>query len=287
MHGEACRQFKSIGGWKDLKDTILKTLGEKHPFTSLVINLAGVDPDDSFSTVPYEKGYVFLYYLEEKVGGADTFEPFFKAYVQKYQQQSIDTNTFKDFFTNYFTAEGKGNLIADIDWDTWLYSPGMPPYTPKYDTSFVEVCSELKAKWDNWNPTTAPSPFSKSDLEKFTMESAQLEEFLAQLLDDDKAFPLEKAIAMQAAYELNGRKNSEIRFRWLRLCIKAKWLEQVQLALDFVTEQGRMKFIRPIYRDLYAWEAVRAKTIETFKRNRPNMMYVSAYTVAKDLHLNE
>jgi len=268
-----------------MKECILRDLGATNPFTRLVTDLRGVDPDDSFSSVPYEKGYVFLYYLEETVGGAAAFEPFFKSYVQKYKQQSIDTNTFKDYFIGYFTAEGKGNLIAEIDWDTWLYAPGMPPYQPKYDTSLVEVCSELKSKWDAWNPQT-PSPFSKADLEKFSMESAQIEEFLSQILDDEKEFSLEKAKAMETAYNFNAMKNSEIRFRWLRLCIKAKWMEQVQLALDFVTEQGRMKFIRPIYRDLYAWEDVRGKTIETFKRNRPSMMYVSAYTVAKDLHLN-
>jgi len=62
-------------------------------------------------------------------------------------------------------------------------------------------------------------------------------------------------------------------------------MEQLPLALEFVTEQGRMKYIRPVYRDLYTWEEVREKAIETFKKNRPNMMYVSAYTVAKDLKL--
>lgn len=32
-------------------------------------NLKGVDPDDAFSSVPYEKGFALLYYLECLVGG--------------------------------------------------------------------------------------------------------------------------------------------------------------------------------------------------------------------------
>lgn len=36
--------------------------------------------------------------------------------------------------------------------------------------------------------------------------------------------------------------------RWLRLCIKAKWLPIIDPALQFVSRQGRMKFTRPIYR---------------------------------------
>lgn len=41
----------------------------KNPLTALVVDLSGVDPDDAFSVVPYEKGCVFLWYLEDTVGG--------------------------------------------------------------------------------------------------------------------------------------------------------------------------------------------------------------------------
>ena len=34
-----------------------------------MVNLDGVDPDDAFSVVPYEKGSTFLWYLEDTVGG--------------------------------------------------------------------------------------------------------------------------------------------------------------------------------------------------------------------------
>jgi leukotriene-A4 hydrolase len=44
-------------------------MGNDNPFTKLVVDLNGVSPDDSFSLVPYEKGFVFLYFLEEKVEG--------------------------------------------------------------------------------------------------------------------------------------------------------------------------------------------------------------------------
>ncbi len=45
-------------------------LGADSPFTALVPDLSGgVDPDDAFSSIPYEKGFYFLYYLQ--VGGRD------------------------------------------------------------------------------------------------------------------------------------------------------------------------------------------------------------------------
>ena len=38
-------------------------------YTKLVPDMVGIDPDDAFSTVPYEKGHTLLYYLETLVGG--------------------------------------------------------------------------------------------------------------------------------------------------------------------------------------------------------------------------
>jgi hypothetical protein len=39
------------------------------------------------------------------------------------------------------------------------------------------------------------------------------------------------------------------------------------------------------YRDLYDWKEVRDKAIAVFKSNKSRMMYLTAYTVSKDLHL--
>ena len=38
-------------------------------YTKLVSDMVGIDPDDAFSTVPYEKGHTLLYFLETLVGG--------------------------------------------------------------------------------------------------------------------------------------------------------------------------------------------------------------------------
>lgn len=73
---------------------------------------------------------------------------------------------------------------------------------------------------------------------------------------------------MDTAYtKISASKNSEIRFRWLRVCIKAKYEKCIDNALAMVTEQGRMKFTRPLYRDLYNWDAAREKTVANFKEN--------------------
>jgi len=67
IHGEPHRDFSAIIGWKALSDSI-KLFGEDHEFTKLITDLKGKDPDDAFSSIPYEKGFTFLYHLEKLLG---------------------------------------------------------------------------------------------------------------------------------------------------------------------------------------------------------------------------
>lgn len=279
MKGPAVQDFEAITGINTLTETIDK-LGESNSLTQLVLNLDGVHPDDSFSSVPYEKGHIFLRYLEDTVGGPEKFEPFLKMYLNKYKHKSIGTDDFKNEFETFFA---KNSSISNVDWQTWLYKPGMPPVIPDYDKSLVNICQDLKEKWQIWDEKQ-DGTFTNKDIS--SMNSNQLDYFLQLLLESD-AMPISKLKIMDKIYKLSEIKNAEIRFRWIRIGLKAHWMDRVDDALKMVTEVGRMKFIRPIYQDLYKWEAVRDRAIDTFRTNRKDMMHVSAYTVSKDLHLDD
>lgn len=136
----------------------------------------------------------------------------------------------------------------------------------------------------NWN-VNEPTPFVLADFEAL-MPDQQIYLF-QQILDLKQPQPVEKLKEIEKVFKLTDVKNMEIRFRWLRVCLQAHWEEKIQNALDLVNEVGRMKYVRPIYRDLFAWEEAKVKAIENFKNNRRSMMHVTAHTVAKDLHLNE
>ena len=68
MFGEPYRHLSAILITRKLERTI-KEMGENGPMTSLVTNLTGINPDEAYSIVPYAKGSIFLWYLEDTVGG--------------------------------------------------------------------------------------------------------------------------------------------------------------------------------------------------------------------------
>nr|XP_022300395.1 leukotriene A-4 hydrolase-like isoform X2 [Crassostrea virginica] len=277
-NSEALRQFQAIRGLNELKEEIEVVL-KNGPYTRLIPDLKGVDPDDAFSIVPYEKGFTLLFYLETLLGGPEVFEKFLRAYIEKFKQQSIDSDQWKDFLYSYFPD--KKDVLDTVEWDKWFFAQGMPPIIPKYDDSLAVPCKQLCQRWSSAGDNEL-GQFDPNDLTSLT--SVQVVEFLALLLEEPQ-LPVIKVQKMNELYKLNAVKNSEVRLRWLRLCIKAQWKDAIPHVLDFVNEQGRMKFVRPLYRDLYGWEEARPTAIQNFQTHRGEMHNTTATMVAKDLKL--
>lgn len=122
-----------------------------------------------------------------------------------------------------------------------------------------------------------------ADVEHFTVHQMI---HLLQNLIDSSVFPVEKIRKAGEAYKLKSSGNTELKYRFIRLSIKSKDMDILDDTFTFLNSQGRMKYNRQIYRDLYAWEDVREKTITNFQDNEKYMMHVSAYTIRKDLHLH-
>ncbi|KPJ12486.1 Leukotriene A-4 hydrolase [Papilio machaon] len=269
------RDFHSLLGLQELTETINEEFGPTSPLTRLVPDLNGVHPDDAFSRVPYEKGSLFLRYLEDLVGGPEVFDEFLRSYLNYYQRRSLETKEFKEYLLDYFSGNNK---LSNVDWDAWFFHNGMPPVIPNYDTSMTKAVTALATK------ITESGNISPDDIKGFTPH--QIINLLQELVERN-AMTVEKLHALNDAYKISDSKNSEIQYRWMRLCVRSKDSTKLDDVFNFLNNQGRMKFVRPIYRDLYAWEEVRQKAIDNFLQHEPYMMHVSAYTLRKDLHLSE
>lgn len=153
----------------------------------------------------------------------------------------------------------------------------MPPTIPAYDTSMTKVVTTLLETITKDNAT-----LSSADIQHFSPH--QLIHLLQQLVERP-ALSLDIVRAIGREYGVGSSQNAEIMQRWLRLCIRSRDQDKLDDVFQFVNSNGRMKLVRPIYRDLYAWEEARGRTIENFLTNEPFMMHVSAYTLRQDLHL--
>ncbi|KAI4206314.1 MAG: hypothetical protein LQ346_001139 [Caloplaca aetnensis] len=246
VHGEPHRDFSAIIGWKALTDSV-NQFGEDHEFTKLVIDLKGKDPDDAFSSVPYEKGFHFLYYLERLIG-KEEWDRFIPHYFTKFKGKSLDSYDFKSTLLEFFEADtAAAKALEGVDWDTWFYKPGLPP-KPDFDTSMVDVCYALAEKWQDYQPSTG------SDGKDFTPRRKDIEGWMANqvvvFLERVQGFkkPLSKESiwVMGDEYGFLGSKNVEIVARYLALGLMAGSEKVKGPTVELLGTVGRMKFVRPL-----------------------------------------
>lgn len=283
-------------------------------------DLKGVDPDDAFSSVPYEKGFNFLWYLQSLVG-EERFSAFLKAYVVKFSFKCLTSYDFKAFFLEQFADVA--DKVACVDWDTWLHVAGYPPVENKFDTTLVEAARGLANAYIEGRGDTEGKALGK-DL--WQWRSQQIVIFLetvtaALRLDPSQASSYRALCALiNANHDVASTRNSEIRFRWLMLGIACEYEEGTcdththrlyflylsrpavsyiisspstcacayvvyPDAMKMATEQGRMKFVRPLYRSLFGTSSGKELAVSTFNANKQVYNLVCAKMVAKDLQL--
>jgi len=248
------RHFEMLLGYNDLKKTI-NNLGDNHEFTKLCPNLNGIDPDDAFSKIPYEKGSLFLFYLETKVGGEEKMQKWLNSYVKTFRNESINTDQMKQHFIDHF-----GNI--DVDWDTWLYAPGLPPFDPTtiLDDTLTKKCIQLALDWIRSNGTIENDCFGD-------FNARQKMFFLDEIINNNSKLNQQSLVRMDSLYDLSKSSNVEIQFRWFQLCLKNNYLDVIPQIDQFLSKHGRGLYVKPLYKLLH--EVDHSIAVNIYQKNRP------------------
>ncbi|PVH14230.1 leukotriene A-4 hydrolase/aminopeptidase [Candidozyma duobushaemuli] len=289
IHGEATRHFSAIIGWSDLENSI-KAMGDSaERYSTLVQDLKDrSDPDDAFSTVPYEKGSNLLFLIERTVGGKEVFDPFIPHYFNKFKYSSLDTYQFMD--TLYAFFKDHKDKLDSIDWESWLYKPGMPPVKPDFDTTLVDQVYSLADRWiyATRNNDDLTQLFKPSDIESFTANQSVV--FLETMssfdkLDDFKWKDFRGALHVldQVYHAYATSSNAEVLFRWFVLQVGGENRRFYDQLGEWLGTVGRMKFARPGYRLLASVDHDLA--VSYFKKFESRYHPICRAMVKKDLNL--
>ena len=284
LQGEEFMDFSIAQSLSHLADDVAN-FGPRNPLTCLVPQLDGIDPDDSFGAVPYEKGLALLNYLTEVVGSRTAFEGFARAYISAFKYRTLTSADFRDFFLGW--CEQREIDASAVDWEAWFHTPGMPPALAAYEDTMGARAVSLAKRWLAEGSAQDPS-FSSDDTEGWPskLRIAFLDTLVTRCLEPEGPLMSAAAIArLDEVYGLTAMRNSEVRLRWGRLCIRHRAAFIVPHVIDFLKEQGRMKFVRPLYRDLGAWPEQRALAVETFQASRAFYHPIAAKMIAVDLKL--
>jgi leukotriene-A4 hydrolase len=126
--------------------------------------LKGDNPDNSFSTVPYEKGYQFLYYINSTIG-ADEMQDFLQYYIYMNFEKSITTielrNNWETWVQDNYEKNDVNPILAAINWEEWMYIGGMSPEPIDFTNSASDEATNLALEFISLNGTAAPEQWEE------------------------------------------------------------------------------------------------------------------------------
>lgn len=156
-------------------------------------------------------------------------------------------------------------------------------FTSRFDQTLANVSKELAVLWST---KTTEELVENADV-KQKISTHQLIDFLGKLIEckDIKDLNEQKIELLETTYNLKNTKNAEVLFRVMRLCIMAKLMNRMDQIIAFANSNFRMKFCRPIYRDLAKWPEAKPIAIKNFESVKNQMMAVCSHTIEKDLGL--
>jgi leukotriene-A4 hydrolase len=243
LYGEDVAALQAALGRRELEQT-LERFGARPSLTHLRTSLAGIDPDEAFSDIPYEKGYLFLRTLEDAVGRA-RFDGFLRAYVSQFRFGAITTSDFEALVERELPG-----ALSQINAAAWLDGPGLPPNAPHAQSKRLSAIAALG--------TGTPSD---EQARAFTPVEWQL-----YLEAQPHPSPHERVAALDARFRLNDSGNYEILCAWLELAIPSGYAPAIARASEVLGRVGRMKYLRPLYRALAARPDTRKVAEETYAR---------------------
>jgi hypothetical protein len=228
LYGRDAAELHAASGRHDLQ-TALDRFATRPELTRLRTNLEGIDPDEAYSSVPYEKGYLLLRKLEE-TAGRSAWDRFLRAYLDRFRFQSITTDDFLRFLESELPGlAGRAGALRIID------QPGLPADLPQPRSARLE------------------------QLRRHEVEPANPTELLVvlQSIPADAA----KLRELDARWRLSRRKSLELRHAFVLLQLRAGMDGAVEAAREVALETGRMKYLRPIYTELARRDPAAARRI--------------------------
>jgi leukotriene-A4 hydrolase len=267
LYGKDRAEMEAALGRQELEDEMAHLAPRDQV---LHIDLKGRDPDDGATSVPYEKGYLFLLQLE-KIFGRERFDNYLRAYFDRYSFQSITTETALAYMKETLFEQAP-ELAKQVQVEEWINQPGLPASAPRIHSKLFDKVDEAAKAWIA----------GSSDIETAKWSTQEWLRFLRQMPPTLGGQGMER---IDGAYHLTKSGNDEILAQWLLMAVKFRYEPASGKLAEFLETVGRRKYIKPIYEELGKTPQGRERALRIYKVARPAYHPIAQTTVDAILKL--
>jgi len=252
LNGADFAKVEALLGNADLRQSVLDYEPINPTYSTLHPVLMGDNADNSFSEVPYEKGFQLLTFLENIDGvGADGIQAFIGFHVARNSLTSITSPilraTWEEWVEQYFTDAGEVNrVLGSINFEDWLMTDDV-----KYDDDFFKTdqsdeARDLALAYIAGAGTDTPSNYADyngwySNLKvvfhnTLKMSFEQVDLAIVTKIDED--------------LDITADEDPEVRERWYYVTLSLEYTPVYTPAEAWVGSLGSLKYLTPVYQAL-------------------------------------
>jgi aminopeptidase N len=276
VYGKRVADMQAVIGVNDLKDarSTLTVAGDR----TLLPDLTGRDPDDAFSTVPYEQGKLFLTFLEAKFGRA-AFDQFLRKWFDEHMFKSVTTDEFLAFLKANLMA-AKPDAVSDAQIQEWLHSESVPSFAVLPTSDAFAKVEQARDAWLGGGAVDALAKTASADALAKTASAWSTQEWIHFIDSLPRKMDASRLTALDRQFKLTDSQNAEVAHVWFRLAIANRYTAAYPSMERYMIRIGRRKLIVPLYRDLAATPEGLAMANKIFAKAREGYHPLAQTTVA-------
>ena len=270
VFGQRRGDMERVLGQQDLAESFAQV---SHPGDkALAFDQRGRDPDEVFSSIPYERGYLFLTYLENKFGRAK-FDAFLRGWFDAHAFESKTTEDFLAYLDDKLVKPNPG-LVSAEEIHAWVYEADMPK-------DAVYASSDAFTKVDAQREAFLAGKVPAARLEAGKWSSHEWQHFIDKMPDAVTAAQLGE---LDKAFHLTASKDDAVAVSWFRLGIR-KHYEPVYPAVEkFLLTVGRMRYVNPLYRELVKTSDGKVLAKRIFEQAKPTYHPIGQASVERTIN---
>ena len=245
VYGRDRALMLQVLGWNDLQGA----LEDLPPLdTRLHLDLEDRDPDEGLTSIAYEKGAAFLRTIEGIVG-RERFDAWLKGYFERNAFRPMNAAGFLVDIREHLIGPDDPALERQLMLDQWVYQPGMPSnaVAPESD-ALTRVDAAAEAFFADKAPASAIPWAGWSTQER--------QHFLAWRPEGTPAsrdwLTTQQLADLESTLNLRTEGNAELVYAWLQIAVAHRYQPAVPKLAQFLTSQGRRKFVLPLFTSLWA-----------------------------------
>jgi leukotriene-A4 hydrolase len=273
VFGQRRGDMERVLGQRSLADDLALAGNEAHK--ALAYDVRGLDPDEVFSTIPYQRGQLFLTWLESRFG-RPKFDAFLRGWFDDNAFASRTTEDFIAYLEDKLLAPNPG-VVSRAAVDAWIYGPALP-------ADAVYARSDVFAKVDEQRAAWLDGRLPTAKLAAANWSSHEWQHFLDNLPQDIAAARLAE---LDARFKLTQEPNSYIVTSWYRVAIRAGHAPALPAVERFLLAVGRRKFLNPLYRELAKTDEGRAVARRVFDQARARYHPIAQASIERILRESE